>query len=117
LASARYQQTSELRTQALHQADFIVEKMRVNNVNLTFLNLAAAQADPDTAYLAPDAYNDATTLPTDPACGLASQPACTAADAAQRDLREWRLSLARDLPGGRGSLFPVATGGVTEPNA
>jgi type IV pilus assembly protein PilV len=32
-------------------------------------------------------------------------------------LREWRQSLARELPGGRGSIFPVTVGAATEPNA
>lgn len=117
LASTRFQQTSTVRTQALIQADFIIEKMRVNNANLRLTNLAIAQANPETAYLAEDAYANANVLPDDPACGLTGLPDCTAAQAAQRDLREWRQSLARDLPGGRGSLFPVANGGDTEPNA
>lgn len=117
LASTRYQQTSTMRTQALQQADFIIEKMRVNNAIMTAANLATAQATPAGAYLAEDEYEDATTLPADPSCGLASQAVCTPAQAAQRDLREWRQALARELPGGRGALFPVASGGVTEPNA
>lgn len=117
LASTRFQQTSSVRTQALIQADFIIEKMRVNNINLTLTNLVTAQANPETAYLAEDAYADADDLPDDPACGLNGLPDCTAAQAAQRDLREWRQSLARELPGGRGALFAVADGGDTEPNA
>lgn len=117
LASTRYQQTSAARTQAFIQADFIIEKMRVNNSNLTLANLATAVATPESAYLAPDAYGAADVLPADPACGLNGQPACTAALAAQRDLREWRQSLARELPGGRGAIFPVAAAGNTEPNA
>jgi type IV pilus assembly protein PilV len=121
LASTRFQQTSSVRTQALTQADFIIEKMRVNNATLRFTNLAAAAAAPEGAYLAPDSYADADpeddALPDDPECGLNAQPVCTAAEAAQRDLREWRQSLARELPGGRGALFAVANGGVTEPNA
>lgn len=116
LASTRYQQTSTFRSQALLHADFIIEKIRVNNVNLTFPNLAAAQADPAGAYLAADNYPDATALPDDPECGLLGQANCTAAQAAQRDLREWRQALGQDLPDGRGSIFPVATGGSTEPN-
>lgn len=117
LASTRYQQTSALRSQALLQAEFLVEKIRVNSVNLTAANLAVAQANPETAYLAADEYPAADALPADPACGLAAQPACTAAQAAQRDLRDWKLSLARDLPGGRGSVFPVTDGVSTEANA
>lgn len=117
LASTRFQQTSTVRTQALIQADFIIEKMRVNSANLTLTNLATAVASPETAYLAEDGYDDAADLPDDPACGLTGLPDCTAAQAAQRDLREWRMSLARELPGGRGALFAVADGGDTEPNA
>lgn len=117
LASVRYQQTSTLRTQALQQADFIIEKIRVNNSNLLRSNLATALAAPETAYLAEDEYDDADTLPDDPSCGLAAQAACTPAQAAQRDLLEWRQTLARDLPGGRGSIFRVADGATVEPNA
>lgn len=118
LASTRYQQTSTLRSQALLHADFIIEKMRVNNANLRFTNLVTAQANPATAYLAANAYAAAATLPDDPACGLDGQADCTAAQAAQRDLREWRQALAQDLPGGRGSIYPVTNAaGVTEPNA
>jgi type IV pilus assembly protein PilV len=116
LASTRYQQTSTLRSQALLHADMIIEKMRVNNVTLTLPNLAAAQANPEGAYLAADSYADAADLPDDPDCGLEGQADCTAPQAAQRDLREWRQALAQDLPGGRGSIFPIASGGATEPN-
>lgn len=116
LVSVKSQQTSTLRTQALVQSDWLVEKMRVNNSLLTAANLAVAVATPEQAYLAPEEYDAADTLPDDPACGLNGQPACTAALAAQRDLREWRLSLARELPGGRGSIFQVVSGGVAEPN-
>ncbi len=117
LASTRYQQTSAMRSQALIQADFIIEKMRVNNSNLTLANLATAIGNPAGAYLAPNEYDAADALPADPGCGLNGQPACTPAQAAQRDLREWRQALARELPGGRGALFPVAVAGVAEPNA
>lgn len=116
LASTRFQQTSAMRNQALAQADFIIEKMRVNSANLTQANLAAAVAAPLSAYIAADDYATANVLPADPACGLNGQPVCTPGQAAQRDLREWRQSLARDLPGGRGSIFQVVGGGQTEPN-
>ena len=79
-------------------------------------NLAAATANPDGGYLAPNDYDNADDQPNDPGCGLNGQLACTAAQAAQRDLREWRQSLARELPGGRGSIFPVTVGAATEPN-
>ncbi len=117
LASTRFQQTSTFRTEAIQQMDFIVEKMRVNNTVLSTASLAAAQANPEGAYLAADAYGDAASLPANPGCGLSLQPACTAAQAAQRDLREWRESLDQALPGGRGAIFPVVAGGATEPNA
>lgn len=119
LASARYQQTSTFRTQALQQADFIIEKMRVNNGLMTAANLVTAQATPSGAYLADDEYEDATvdSLPAAPSCGLSTQAVCTPTQSALRDLREWRQNLARDLPGGRGSIFPVAVGAATEPNA
>lgn len=117
LASTRFQQTSTARTEALLQADFIIEKMRVNSSVLTLANLAAVTAAPDSGYLAADGYDDAVDLPADPSCGLSGQLVCSAAQAAQRDLREWRVSLARSLPGGRGAIFPVAVGASTEANA
>ncbi len=118
LASTRFQQTSVLRSEALHQASFLVEKIRANSVNLTLANLPAAIAAPETAYLAANDYSNANTLPADPGCGLAGQAGCTAGQAAQRDLREWRQSIQQTLPGGRGAIFPVANGGgVSEANA
>ena len=117
LASVKFQQTSTLRSQALIQADFITEKMRVNNSLFRAANLPAAALAPEQAYLAPNEYDAAGALPADPGCGLNGQPVCTPALAAQRDLREWKQSLARDLPRGRGSLFPVLNGAETEPNA
>jgi type IV pilus assembly protein PilV len=117
LASTKFQQTSALRTLATQKAEIIIEKMRVNNANFTLANLASAVAAPETAYLAADDYASATVLPAYPACGLQGQPVCTAAQAAQRDLREWREMLARELPAGRGSIFPIAAaGGATEAN-
>lgn len=116
LASTRFQQTASQRTLAMQQADVIIEKMRVNNANFVLTNLAAATAAPETAYLAADDYASATVLPADPACGLQGQAVCTAAQSAQRDLREWRDALARELPAGRGSIFPVVVGGATEAN-
>jgi len=82
LASTRYQQTSALRSEALIQADFIMEKMRVNNSVFAQSNLAAATATPTGAYLAGNAYAAAGITVADPACGLNGQPACTAAQAA-----------------------------------
>jgi type IV pilus assembly protein PilV len=119
LASTRFQQTSVLRSEALHQASFLIEKIRANNINLTFANAAVAIAAPETAYIAADDYANAAALPLDPACGLAGQAPCTAAQAAQRDLREWRQSIQQTLPGGRGSVFPVIEPalGLAEPNS
>jgi type IV pilus assembly protein PilV len=116
LATTKYQQTATAKIEALEQADFIIEKIRVNSSILTLANLGAATANPDGGYLAADDYDNATDLPADPNCGLSGQPICNAAQSAQRDLREWRQSLARTLPGGRGSLFPVGVGAATEAN-
>ena len=113
LASTRYQQTAYMRTQATVQAQFITEKIKVNNSAV----IAAAPPTPANAYLAPVSYAAANALPADPACGLAGQPICTAAQAAQRDMRDWGLSLARDLPGGRGAIWPVTNGAITDPAA
>lgn len=111
LASTRFQHTSAMRSEAIHQAEFIIEKMRANNSRLT---AAAAAASDETIYVAEDAYEDANSSISDPGCGLSAQTACNAGEAAQRDLREWRLSLAQALPGGRGSIFAVTSGGATE---
>lgn len=111
LASTRFQHTSAMRSEAIHQAEFIIEKMRANNIRLSAL--AAAESD-ETIYVAEEAYEAADNSIDDPNCGLSGQSECSAGDAAQRDLREWRLSLAQALPGGRGSIFRVTSGGATE---
>jgi type IV pilus assembly protein PilV len=113
LAATRYQQTAYMRSQATVQAQFIVEKLKVNNSAV----IAAAPPTPANAYLAPVGYAAANVLPADPACGLAGQAACTAAQAAQKDMRDWGLSLVRDLPGGRGAIWPVTNGTITDPAA
>jgi type IV pilus assembly protein PilV len=118
LASTRFQQTSALRTEALHQANFIIEKMRVNNAVFGLANLPNIVANPDIGYLSANDYANAAVAPADPGCGLAGQAACTAAQAAQRDLLEWKTSIGQMLPGGRGSIFPVTSpAGLTEANA
>lgn len=118
LASVKYQQNASARNEALQQANFISEKMRANSSLFTVANAPAVAVNPSGGYVAPDSYDNADTLPADPNCGLNGQPVCTANQAAQRDLREWRQSLALYLPGGRGSLFPVnAAGGILESNA
>ena len=117
LASTRYQQTSAMRSEALIQADFIIEKMRVNNSVFAQANLATATATPEGAYHAENAYGAADITVTDPACGLNEQLACNAAQAAQRDLGEWLASLGNTLPGGRGAIFSVDVGANTQANA
>jgi type IV pilus assembly protein PilV len=104
LTSIRYAQSSNFRETAANLAQGMAEKIRTNS--------AALSGTSDvTAYRAAEDYASATTIPTDPACGLGSGP-CTAAQSAQRDLREWRLALQQELPGGRGALFPVTSGGL-----
>jgi type IV pilus assembly protein PilV len=121
LASTRFQQTSVMRTEAFHQAIFIIEKIRANNSTVTLVNAAAAAATPDAAYIAAQDYANAALPaipPAPPACGLGGMAPCTAAQAAQRDLLEWRLSIQRALPGGRGAIFPVVgAAGASEFNA
>ena len=109
LASVRYQQTSHLRSTAITQVQVMAERIRTN------ANALSGSVDVS-AYRAADAYAAATTLPTDPACGNGST-ACTTAESAQRDLREWRQLLAQELPGGRGSLFDVTSGAITSVSA
>jgi type IV pilus assembly protein PilV len=121
LASTRFQQTSVMRSEAFHQASFIIEKIRANNATMTLANAAAAAATPAAAYIAEEDYASAVlpaVPPAPPACGLGGQAPCTAAQAAQRDLLEWRLSIQQALPGGRGAIFPVVgPAGAAEPNA
>jgi type IV pilus assembly protein PilV len=112
LSSSRYQQTAHMRSQAVEAAQFIVEKIRVNGSATT----SPLPPAPVNAYLAADGYAAAATLPADPACGLSAQPACSQFLAAQRDVREWRQALQR-LPGGRGAIWPVSSGGFTDPAA
>lgn len=103
LAATRYQQTAQMRSQAMVQMQFITEKIRANNSVLA-----------SAAYIAADSYTDAATYPVDPGCGLSGQPVCNALQSAQKDLRLWRELLVV-LPGGRGSIFPITTGGITDP--
>ncbi len=113
LAAARYQQTAGFRNQAFTEAQYIIERMKVNSSALT----AAAPPAPVNAYLLAETYDNAANPPNDPVCGLALQPVCTTFQAAQRDMRDWRLSLARNLPGGRGAIFTVASGAINDPAA
>ena len=109
LGSVRYQQTSTFRTIAYNQAQNIAEKIRANASALLL-------TDNNSSYRAADGYAAATTLPTDPGCGTGSGT-CTQAQSAQRDLREWRQMLAAELPGGRGALSAVASGGLNSTTA
>ncbi len=108
IASTRYQQTAFMRSQAIVQAQFIAEKIRANNA--VVWNAAAPDNE---KYLAPDSYAAAGTLPTDPACGMTSGSTCTGRQAAIKDLRDWRQSVAA-LPGGRGSIVAITSGGATD---
>ena len=109
LAATRYQQTAQIRSQAIIQAQFIAEKIKANN------NAVIAPANGASTYLAPDAYAAATlaALPVDPGCGTGIS-LCTAAQSAVKDMRDWRLSL-QALPGGRGSILAVTAGTATDP--
>lgn len=119
LAATRYQQTATQRAQAMEQANAIAEKMRTNNAILAVTNLGSVTAAPSQGYLATQSYAAAAlgsptpTNPPNPNCGTN----CSAAQQAQLDLFEWRLALQQALPGGRGSLFPVAVGNTAQPNA
>lgn len=99
LASARYQQGSITRGSATVNAQAIAERIRAN---ASVLNGATDAS----SYRAEEAYASATTLPSNPTCGLGGT-ACTPSESAQRDLREWRQMLAKELPGGRGSIYRV----------
>lgn len=99
LASARYQQGSISRATAAAHAQNIAERIRTNASVLNGTTDASS-------YRAEDAYASATVLPSNPSCGLGGS-ACTPSESAQRDLREWREMLAKELPGGRGALFRV----------
>lgn len=118
LVATRYQQTAQSRGQAINQVMFIAEKIKANASAL----VAASPPDQASIYLAADGYAAATlaALPADPACGSVisgtAQTACTNMSSAVRDMREWRRSL-ESLPGGRGSIFSVSSGGITDPVA
>lgn len=105
LTSIRYSQSSSFREVAANLAQTMSEKIRTNTA-------ALAEADDASAYRANNAYAAATTYPADPACGLGSD-VCTAAQSAQRDLREWRQALQQELPGGRGAILAITSGGLT----
>jgi len=104
LTSIRYSQSSGFRETAVNLAETMAEKIRSNSA-------ALAEAADASAYRAADDYASATTIPADPGCGLGSTP-CSAAQSAQRDLREWRQALQQELPGGRGALQTVVSGGL-----
>lgn len=113
LAATRYQQTAQMRNQAVMQAQFITEKIKANNNAV----IDATPPNPTSTYLAPQAYAAATlaALPADPVCGLTT--ACTSAQSAVKDMRDWRLSL-QALPDGRGAIFPLTgAGGETDRTA
>jgi type IV pilus assembly protein PilV len=106
IVSLRFQITAQGRYQAMQVAEIMIERMRVNNSRLT----RAVQADAnDTRYIAGTEYSNSTLIGTvaAPNCGNADANRCTAAQAAQRDLAEWRQMLANTLPDGRGALLPV----------
>ena len=103
LTSVRTQQTAHLRDAAVNQVQMLAERIRSNSSVLGGAGV--------TAYLAANDYANASTIPADPACS-ANAGTCTSAEAAQLDVREWRQNLARELPGGRGSIFSVATTAV-----
>jgi type IV pilus assembly protein PilV len=107
LTSVRYSQASIYRETASNLAQSMIEKISANS-------LALGETDDSSAYRADDGYAAATTIVSDPGCGLGTT-LCTTAESAQRDLREWRLALQRELPGGRGALQPVTSGGLTSP--
>jgi type IV pilus assembly protein PilV len=113
LSAVRYQQTAQTRAIAMAQTQVILEKMRANTGAIV---PPAPPATPLDAYVVPDDYSNATLVPNDPGCGLVAGPVgCTAAQAAQRDIRDWRLSLQQALPQGRGAIFTVAgAGGLVE---
>lgn len=106
LTSIRYSQSSTFREVAANLAQTMSEKIRTNTA-------ALAGADDASAYRANDAYADASTIPDDPGCGLGTGT-CTAAQSAQRDLREWRQALQQELPEGRGAIQTITSvGGLT----
>lgn len=109
VASVRYQQTAYMRNGASTQVQIMAERIRSNAA-------ALSESTDTSAYRAPNAYAAANALPADPGCGLGTT-VCTAAQSAQRDLREWRQVLAQELPGGRGSIFPVSSGAITSVGA
>ncbi len=108
LASVRSQQSASLRSVAVNQIQVMAERIRTNSSALLGAGV--------TGYIADDAYAAAATIPADPNCSP-SAGTCTAAQSAQQDLREWRQALAAELPGGRGALAAVVTGGITAARA
>jgi type IV pilus assembly protein PilV len=107
LTSIRYSQASVFRDAAANLGQTMSERIKANTS-------ALAEADDSSAYRANNAYAAAATIPADPACGFGGA-ACTAAQSAQRDLREWRQALQQELPGGRGAIQPIASGALTSP--
>lgn len=111
LSSVRSQQSANLRSIAVNQIQIMSERIRTNS---------SALFDPvarvNTGYIAADGYTAAADLPAVPsgcASTSGSTTCATSAQSAQLDIREWRQMLARELPGGRGAITPVTSGGAT----
>lgn len=110
LTAIRSSQTAKYREVAMDFAQNMAEKIRANTSTLSDLNDASA-------YRANQGYGQANTLPNDPGCGTAGTTStCTPAESAQRDLRDWKLALAKELPGGRGAIQTVSnSSGLSSP--
>jgi type IV pilus assembly protein PilV len=104
LSTVRYQQSAMNAQRAVGEASFMAERIRLN-----------AQALVANLYLSDTSYADAAILPTAPTCGSVVTP-CTTANTVNLDIWEWKTNLARNasLPGGRGAIAPVVTGGNTD---
>lgn len=108
LASVKYQQTSLSRALATSHIQSIAERMRAN--------ISVLGGTDTSAYVAADGYAAAlasvagTSPPlAEPSC-YTGGTVCTPGESALHDLIEWRKNLAKELPGGAGSLATVTSG-------
>lgn len=101
-------QTAYNRSQAIHMAQDIADRMRANP-------LAAATYADVNENNAPD-YGESTIPPGTQTAGACSSGSCTAAALAKADIGQWRSALLRSLPKGCGVVIRGTGGPGATPN-
>lgn len=104
VSSLRYQKIAHFRMQATQQGADIADRIRAN--------IAGAK---NSSYLTPTSAKYADGAGTQPTCADTVTFKCTPAEVAALDLYNWRINLARGMPGGWGEISGnVANGFVAK---